>query len=120
MCKLVKKFNFEYLIMDGLIVNPDMCPICKNILDPEEEEINILHKTGEISLNKASTQRGDNIVVEVGDKVHSKCRRKYVNARNIKQHCDKKCEPSNKKRTRRECAHPFDSKTDCFFFVEYM
>ena len=101
--------------MDGFIVNPDICPICKNIFE-HGEEIVAIQKKGANSLNCASNQRGDNIVVEVGDKVHSTCRAKYVNARNIKQHCKKNCEPSNiLKRTTRACADSFNSKTDCFF-----
>ena len=57
-------------------VNPDNCPLCKEKMEIKAH-IGIVQK-GANGINKASEQRGDDIVVEAGDRVHEKlCKSVY-------------------------------------------
>lgn len=44
-------------------------------------------------INCASVQRGDDIVVSPGEKVHTKCRKEYINKKDIKNKHKDKVEP---------------------------
>ena len=93
----------------------ELCPICEGELD-EGGEISQIRQKGADGINKASSQRGDAIVVTVGTKVHIKCRREYTKQQNILVHLSKKgASPNSPKKTRKRSAGPFISKTDCLF-----
>ena len=95
-------------------VNPDNCPLCKEKMEIKAH-IGIVQK-GANGINKASEQRGDDIVVEAGDRVHEKCRKVYTNPKEIERFLNKKKAPfKDKKRTTRDHTGTFDSKTDCLF-----
>ena len=45
--------------------------------------VEVLQK-GADGINNASVQRGDNVHISAGEKVHSKCQQKYINKKDIK------------------------------------
>lgn len=98
------------MISDG--VNQDTCPICRGALGDAADVVEVRQK-GADGINSASVQRGDDIVVSAGEKVHSKCRKRYINPKDIKSQQEKKCEPA--KRSARSSSGPFNSQTDCLF-----
>ena len=88
------------------------CPICKEALRDSPDVVEIRQK-GADGINSASVQRGDDIVVSAGEKVHSECRKRYINPKIIKSHQGERSEPA--KRSARRSSGPFNSQTDCLF-----
>jgi len=55
----------------------DGCPICKERLENGSDVVQIRQK-GADGINAASVQRGDNVDVAAGCKVHTDCRKRYI------------------------------------------
>ena len=87
------------------------CPICRKQLD----DVTTIRQKGAEGINDASCKRGDDIFVAAGCKVHTNCRKVYINPADISNTLIRyKGETSTVvKRT----AHPgsFDSNSDCLF-----
>jgi hypothetical protein len=92
------------------------CGICQKELKGGED-VTCIRQKGADGINAASMQRGDNIVVTAGCKVHSNCRKQYTNSIEIGLYLKKKqggeCRAT--KRSARVSEGPFESKTDCLF-----
>ena len=93
-------------------INQETCPICSKNLSDGSDVVEVLQK-GADGINNASVQRGDNVHISAGEKVHSKCRQKYINKKDIKIQQEIKAEPP--KRSSRVATGPFNSQTDCLF-----
>ena len=80
------------------------------------EDYIVITQKGADSINNASVERGDSIIVAAGTKVHKTCRLKYTNKKDIESHNKAKlnCAPALK-RSVRDSTHPYDSKEDCLF-----
>ncbi len=88
------------------------CPICQEAL-VDSLDVVVIRQKGADGINSASVQRGDNIVVAAGEKVHSECRKRYINPKDIKGHQGKRSDPV--KRSARRSSGLFNSQTDCLF-----
>ena len=93
-------------------INQEICPICSKNLSDGSDVVEVLQK-GADGINNASVQRGDNVHISAGEKVHSKCQQKYINKKDIKIQQEIKAEPP--KRSSRVATGPFNSQTDCLF-----
>lgn len=93
----------------------DPCPICKGSLEDRSDVVQIRQK-GVDSIDAASVQRGDNLEVVDGFKVHTNCRKRYINQQDIqnKQNNEGKY-TSSMKRSSRVLTWTFNSKYDCLF-----
>ncbi|KAG7156758.1 hypothetical protein Hamer_G006773 [Homarus americanus] len=99
------------LTMSASTVNQETCPICREDLDvPDVVE---LRQKGADGINSASVQRGDDVVVSAGEKVHITSQKRYINPKDIENKKRKKVEPP--KRSARVSSSPFNSQTDCLF-----
>ncbi|KAG7164298.1 hypothetical protein Hamer_G003454 [Homarus americanus] len=61
------------LTMSASTVNQETCPICREDLDVSD--VVELRQKGADGINSASVQRGDDVVVSAGEKVHITCRK---------------------------------------------
>ena len=68
--------------MSSSFISGLICPICKKVFADTDDIVKIGQK-GADGINAASVQRGDSIVVTAGCKVHSGCRKWYINKRDI-------------------------------------
>jgi 5'-3' exonuclease len=92
-----------------------LCPLCKERFQDDGDVVEVRQK-GADGINAASAQRGDDIVVAAGCKVHSGCRKRYINPHDIEN--QQKKDSSSKlplKRSARVSTGPFNSKSDCLF-----
>ncbi len=70
-------------MVNHVVVNQETCPICyKNLIDGSD--VVEVHQNGADGINKASVQRGNDVHISSGEIVHSKCRQKYINKKDIK------------------------------------
>ena len=101
--------------MSALEIYEDKCAICKERLENGSDVVQIRQK-GADGIIAASIQRGDNIFVAAGCKVHTDCRKRYINPHDIlnQQKEQGPPKPSIKRRSR-ELTGPFNSKSDCLF-----
>ena len=91
----------------------DVCLICK-IETNDGSKIVQLTEKGSIGMNKASKERGDEIVTKSGHTIHEKCRRTNINPIVIKGLKRKPSEPVNEQPLLRS-EQKFDFKENCFF-----
>ncbi|KAG7178151.1 hypothetical protein Hamer_G003931 [Homarus americanus] len=103
------------LTMSASTVNQETCPICREDLDVSD--VVELRQKGADGINSASVQRGNDVVVSAGEKVHITCRKRYINPKDIENEKRKKVEPP--KRSARVSSSPFNSQTDCLFLRDY-
>ena len=93
----------------------DLCPICREEFHDGCDSVQIRQK-GADGINEASSRRGEDIHVTAGSRVHTGCRKRYVNQHDIlnklKQQGQHKL---SRKRNSRVLTGPFSSKNDCFF-----
>lgn len=96
-------------------MHEDRCSICKERLEDGSDVVQIRQK-GADGINAASVQRGDDVYVAAGCKVHTDCRKRYINQHDILNQ-KKKQGPSkpSRKRSSRVLTGPFNSKSDCLF-----
>ena len=94
----------------------DLCSICDREIQASEAS-SILRQKGADGINAASTNRGDNIVVTAGRKVHIDCRKRYTNPIDIqlKKNREESGSCVTRKRSARILDGNFDSKTDRLF-----
>lgn len=103
-----------------------LCKICKSDINvPSVSGSVCISEKGAEGINNASVARGDNIVVEKGDRVHVSCRSKYINKKYIEAEQKKKIaniasnstQSSGKKRTRRSLSADSitSAELSCFF-----
>ncbi|KAG7156410.1 hypothetical protein Hamer_G006161 [Homarus americanus] len=64
------------LTMSASTVNQETCPICREDLDVSD--VVDLRQKGAHGINSASVQRGDDVVVSAGEKVHITCRKRTI------------------------------------------
>jgi len=69
--------------MSSDIVNQTKCPICLEDLNCSTDVVQVRQKGAE-GINRASLERGDGLCVYTGDRVHAKCRQRYINQKDIK------------------------------------
>lgn len=78
----------------------------------------VLTEKGVQSINKASEDRGEDVISTVGEKVHQECRRRYCNpqqvAKAVKQSSGK-MEETSKTYSLRSREEEFNFKSHCFF-----
>ena len=71
---------------------------------------------GAEGINKASVDRGDSTVVAAAVVVHKRCRKNYINKKEIDLHKKAKSFPRPPaKRSARVSIGPYDSNTHCLF-----
>ena len=101
--------------MNAPEIYKDRCPVCKEGLEDGSDVVQIRQK-GADGINAASVQRDDDVHVAAGCKVHTDCRKRYINQHDILNQ-KKKQEPSkpSMKRSSRVLTGPFNSKSDCLF-----
>ena len=101
--------------MSALEIYEDKCAICKERLENGSDVVQIRQK-GADGIIAASVQQGDNIFVAAGCKVHTDCRKRYINPHDILNQQKKQGPPKPSiKRRSRELTGPFNSKSDCLF-----
>jgi len=94
--------------------NQGACPLGPK--DLGSVDIVKIGKVGADSINKASVERGDTIIVTAGTVIHKTCHRDYINKRNIeKDNIAKSDSTSSIERSACISIGPFDSKTDCLY-----
>ncbi|XP_076037047.1 uncharacterized protein LOC143022627 isoform X2 [Oratosquilla oratoria] len=59
-------------------MDADKCAICNNELSSNEETF-IVSQKGIDSINRASEQRGEKIIIQSGQRLHKKCRQRWIN-----------------------------------------
>jgi hypothetical protein len=91
----------------------DVCIICNTETNDGSKIVQLTEK-GSIGMNKASKERGDDIVTKSGHTVHEKCRCTYINPIVIKGPKRKPSEPVNEQPLLRS-EKQFDFKEDCLF-----
>ena len=97
--------------MSASNITEEKCPICKENLGVTD--VVQVRQKGADGINSASVQRGDDLVVFCGERVHSGCRMHYINPRYIaSKHGNKS---GIAKRSTRISSGPFNSQTDCLF-----
>lgn len=93
----------------------DACVFCRVSLK-NGEEITQLREKGCNTVNRTSQTRNDTIVTTLGQKVHQKCRRDYINANSIKKDMREKdvsiTEPT---RDLRSSTPDFEFQKNCLF-----
>ena len=68
----------------------DKCGICQEEV-PNVEKLHVtLTEKGALGVCSASKERGDDLIVNTGDKVHRSCRDAYINKKNIISYSKKK------------------------------
>ena len=100
--------------MTTMSENLTLCPLCERELGSSEDYVKIGEK-GAVGINKASTERGQNVNVMAGRGIHKSCRMKYVNKKDIQGY--NTINPNSQttaKRSARISTGMFESKTDCF------
>jgi len=89
------------------------CPFCGKELDGETV---VITEKGADGINRASTERGDGIVVVAGTEVHKRCRVNYINKKQIDLSKKAKLHPPPPvKRSARVSIGSYNSKTHCLF-----
>ena len=74
-------------------------------------------RKGTKSINEASLQCGDDIRANVGESVHTKCRKNYVKQRNIEAARMKQFQPVEKCVLQSEVIIEFDFRKHSFLFT---
>ena len=93
--------------------NLERCCICGH---PIQGEDIVLTDKGANGVNTASIERGDNITVREGSKVHVDCRKTYTNKKNIQIYTSKKITKNGEETVqKRKTREHFDAKQDCIF-----
>ena len=69
--------------------------ICKELVKKSSDRA-VLYEKGARSINQASLQRGDDLRANVDESVHIKCRKNYVNQRNMEGAKMKQLQPGEK------------------------
>ena len=90
----------------------ETCKIFHEELKDASAVVEVRQK-GADGINSASVQRGDDIVISAGEKIHIKCRKQYIHPKNIQ--FQQKTKVELPKRSAREATSPFNSQTDCLF-----
>ena len=73
--------RFRYWNMSDSSSLPDIFLLCIRLF--ESYDVVEIRQEGADGINAASIQRGDDIVVALGCKVHSNCRKRYINQNDI-------------------------------------
>ena len=97
-----------------VIMDVDKCAICNNELSSFEETF-IISQKGINSINRASEQRGVKMVIQIGQRLHKKCRQRWINPKYIE--IDSKNRSSQDEMTSRT-SHSlcvFNFKEHCLF-----
>ena len=58
-----------------------ICVICNESLD--SGETSILTEKGKVGIEKAAEERNETILIKEGERIHTDCRKRYTNSRNI-------------------------------------
>lgn len=91
------------------------CPLRGSEIDGETV---VIGEKGDEGINKASSDRGDSILVVAGTEVHKKCKVSYVNKKQIHLFKKAKLQPSPPvKRSARDSVGPFNSKSQSLFLA---
>ena len=96
-----------------------MCSICGDSTAGGENTC--LREKGVESLNKASKERGDNLVFSMGQHLHNQCRKNYTRPQTIVAVRKRKGsgeDDNREKRTLRSQEKSFDFKTKCLFCAQ--
>ncbi len=90
------------------------CSICNKSLSDGKSTV-ILKTKGSDGVNRASSERGSDLIVMPRDKVHTECRRNYCKPANITRDLASQQEPSKTKRDLRSEQTRFSFRDHCLF-----
>lgn len=89
----------------------DVCVICQISFETDCDPDVTLRKKGVQGIIEASQERGDELTISVGQRVHQKCRKRYCNKRSIVSDLKPNVECGLKRKLR--------SQTEQFLFGEH-
>jgi len=94
-------------------ISQETCPFCERDLDCEETVV--LGDKGAEGVNRASIERGVEIRVEAGTRVHKTCRVNHIHKKDIAIASTKDDSARPVKSSTCVSLGPYDSKMHCFF-----
>lgn len=98
--------------MSASSVTQETCLICREGLGDLSDVVEVRQKRVD-GINSVSVQRGDEVVVSAGEKLHLVCRKRYTKPKDIKYQQGNKSEPAI--RSTRVSSGSFNSQRDCLF-----